>query len=130
MGYKFTRFAILGGFGSYLLGLSQRVAVQSKDPGSNDFKNPSLPWIAGFLLLVSFHGLLSTIPPRKAKEEEEEERAAFRVIGRFRKEVPAVLPRSLKEANEEKMVAFRAIGRSRKEANEDEEEARASFFGV
>lgn len=52
-----------GGFGSYLFGMSERIAKQSDDNGS--FKNPSLGWIIGFLFVVSFLGLFSVLPLRK-----------------------------------------------------------------
>ncbi|KAL4302747.1 hypothetical protein GQ457_10G015240 [Hibiscus cannabinus] len=55
--------AFSGGFGSYLFGLSERVAQQSGDNGG--FKNPSLGWIIGFLFVVSFLGLFSVVPLRK-----------------------------------------------------------------
>ncbi|KAJ0047523.1 hypothetical protein Pint_16636 [Pistacia integerrima] len=53
-----------GGFGSYLFGLSERIAVQSED-SNHGFKNPSLGWIIGFLIIVSFLGLFSVVPLRK-----------------------------------------------------------------
>ncbi|KAJ0104649.1 hypothetical protein Patl1_19316 [Pistacia atlantica] len=53
-----------GGFGSYLFGLSERIAVQSED-SNHGFKNPSLGWIIGFLFIVSFLGLFSVVPLRK-----------------------------------------------------------------
>ncbi|KAG8501774.1 hypothetical protein CXB51_003951 [Gossypium anomalum] len=55
--------AFSGGFGSYLFGMSERIAKQSDDNGS--FKNPSLGWIIGFLFVVSFLGLFSVLPLRK-----------------------------------------------------------------
>ncbi|KAG6602703.1 putative metal-nicotianamine transporter YSL7, partial [Cucurbita argyrosperma subsp. argyrosperma] len=56
--------AFSGGFGSYLFGLSQRISkLASADV--NDFKNPSLGWIIGFLFIVSFIGLFSVVPLRK-----------------------------------------------------------------
>lgn len=55
--------AFSGGFGSYLFGMSERVAKQSGDNGG--FKNPSLGWIIGFLFVVSFLGLFSVVPLRK-----------------------------------------------------------------
>lgn len=58
--------AFSGGFGSYLFGMSQRIAKQSgSDPGANDYKEPSLSWIIGFLFVVSFLGLLAVVPLRK-----------------------------------------------------------------
>ncbi|XWS58846.1 hypothetical protein CRYUN_Cryun08bG0068900 [Craigia yunnanensis] len=55
--------AFSGGFGSYLFGMSERIAKQSGDTGG--FKNPSLGWIVGFLFVVSFLGLFSVVPLRK-----------------------------------------------------------------
>ncbi|GMI88732.1 YELLOW STRIPE like 7 [Hibiscus trionum] len=55
--------AFSGGFGSYLFGMSERIAKQSGDDGG--FKNPSLGWIIGFLFVVSFLGLFSVVPLRK-----------------------------------------------------------------
>ncbi|KAJ7975369.1 Oligopeptide transporter [Quillaja saponaria] len=55
--------AFSGGFGSYLFGLSERIAKQSS--ATHDFKNPSLGWIIGFLFVVSFLGLFSVVPLRK-----------------------------------------------------------------
>ncbi|XVF30307.1 hypothetical protein REPUB_Repub16aG0045500 [Reevesia pubescens] len=52
-----------GGFGSYLFGMSERIAQQSGD--TSGFKNPSLGWIIGFLFVVSFLGLFSVVPLRK-----------------------------------------------------------------
>ncbi|KAI3407580.1 uncharacterized protein J3R85_020867 [Psidium guajava] len=55
-----------GGFGSYLFGMSGRIADQSGGaPGATDYKDPSLSWIIGFLLIVSFVGLLAVVPLRK-----------------------------------------------------------------
>ncbi|KAI9087801.1 hypothetical protein K1719_030131 [Acacia pycnantha] len=55
--------AFSGGFGSYLFGMSERIAKLSSD--KSDFKNPSLGWIIGFLFVVSFLGLFSVVPLRK-----------------------------------------------------------------
>ncbi|PON47723.1 Oligopeptide transporter [Parasponia andersonii] len=55
--------AFSGGFGSYLFGMSERIAKESSD--TSDFKNPSLGWIIGFLFVVSFLGLFSVVPLRK-----------------------------------------------------------------
>ena len=41
-----------GGFGGYLFGMSEKIAKTSSN--TNDFKNPSLMWIIGFLFIVSF----------------------------------------------------------------------------
>lgn len=60
---------LLGGFGSYLLGLNKRtyelagVDTEGNSPGS--YKEPRLDWMIGFLLVVSFVGLLALVPLRK-----------------------------------------------------------------
>ncbi|KAH9724942.1 putative metal-nicotianamine transporter YSL5 [Citrus sinensis] len=51
-------------FGSYLLGMSDRIALQSEDTNLG-YKNLSLTWIIGFLFVVSFLGLFSVVPLRK-----------------------------------------------------------------
>ncbi|KAJ4713683.1 Oligopeptide transporter [Melia azedarach] len=53
-----------GGFGSYLFGMSERIAIQSGDTNLG-YKNLSLSWIIGFLFIVSFLGLFSVVPLRK-----------------------------------------------------------------
>ncbi|PIN11658.1 hypothetical protein CDL12_15737 [Handroanthus impetiginosus] len=58
--------AFSGGFGSYLLGMSQRVAQQSEHTKDViDYKNPALSWMIGFLFVVGFLGLFSVVPLRK-----------------------------------------------------------------
>ncbi|XP_071704967.1 probable metal-nicotianamine transporter YSL7 [Rutidosis leptorrhynchoides] len=61
--------AFSGGFGSYLLGMSDVVAENSSDADSPyrsiSTKNPSLGWMIGFLFIVSFIGLCSLVPLRK-----------------------------------------------------------------
>ncbi|KAL3748865.1 hypothetical protein ACJRO7_010018 [Eucalyptus globulus] len=55
-----------GGFGGYLFAMSERVANQSTDPQSAYvYKNPSLPWMIGYLFVVSFLGLFAVVPLRK-----------------------------------------------------------------
>ncbi|GFS36178.1 YELLOW STRIPE like 7 [Actinidia rufa] len=55
-----------GGFGSYLLGMSDIIANQSTEANSpQDIKNPTLGWMIGFLFVVSFLGLFSVVPLRK-----------------------------------------------------------------
>lgn len=56
---------VSGGFGSYLFGMSERIAKESSD--TCDFKNPALGWIIGFLFVVSFLGLFSVVPLRKVQ---------------------------------------------------------------
>ncbi|KAI4365788.1 hypothetical protein MLD38_021746 [Melastoma candidum] len=61
--------AFSGGFGSYLFAMSERIANATKvagdHPSANDYKNPSLSWMIGFLFVVSFLGLFSVVPLRK-----------------------------------------------------------------
>ncbi|PIN11657.1 hypothetical protein CDL12_15736 [Handroanthus impetiginosus] len=58
--------AFSGGFGSYLLGMSQRIAQQSEHTKDVfHYKNPALGWMIGFLFVVSFLGLFSVVPLRK-----------------------------------------------------------------
>lgn len=60
------RFMTTGGFGSYLFGMSERVAQQSENTNVGfDYKNPALGWMIGFLFVVSFLGLFSVVPLRK-----------------------------------------------------------------
>ena len=56
----------IGGFGSYLFGMSEVIAKQSEKTGVNrGFKNPEVGWMIGFLFVVSFLGLCSVVPLRK-----------------------------------------------------------------
>ncbi|KAL6652305.1 hypothetical protein ACP70R_011230 [Stipagrostis hirtigluma subsp. patula] len=61
--------AVGGGFGSYLLGLNKRTyelageGTEGNVPGS--YKEPGIAWMTGFLLAVSFVGILALIPLRK-----------------------------------------------------------------
>ncbi|KAK4775513.1 hypothetical protein SAY87_023474 [Trapa incisa] len=57
--------AFSGGFGSYLFGMSQRIAQQSDKQNANEVKDPSLLWMIGFLFVVSFLGLFAVVPLRK-----------------------------------------------------------------
>ncbi|PKA52143.1 putative metal-nicotianamine transporter YSL14 [Apostasia shenzhenica] len=60
--------AFSGGFGSYILGMSSRIANQQDQGPSTaaiNTKEPSLPWLIGFLFTVSFVGLFSVVPLRK-----------------------------------------------------------------
>lgn len=57
--------AFSGGFGSYLFGMSSRIAQQSADSSTRDIKEPGLLWFIGFLFVVSFLGLFSVVPLRK-----------------------------------------------------------------
>ncbi|NP_001266822.1 iron-phytosiderophore transporter YSL15-like [Brachypodium distachyon] len=57
-----------GGFGSTLLGLNKRTYEQTGDSAGNvpgSWKEPGIGWMTGFLLAVSFGGLLTLIPLRK-----------------------------------------------------------------
>ncbi|VAH50101.1 unnamed protein product [Triticum turgidum subsp. durum] len=59
-----------GGFGSFLLGLDKKtyelsgVNTPGNVPGS--YKDPGIGWMMGFLLAISFVGLLTLLPLRKA----------------------------------------------------------------
>ncbi|XP_042389900.1 probable metal-nicotianamine transporter YSL9 [Zingiber officinale] len=61
--------AVGGGFGSYLLGLNKKtyeqagVDTEGNVPGS--YKEPGIGWMTGFLVTVSFVGLLALVPLRK-----------------------------------------------------------------
>ncbi|XP_057795501.1 probable metal-nicotianamine transporter YSL7 [Salvia miltiorrhiza] len=58
--------AFSGGFGSYLLAMSERVAKQSEDSRDGlDYKNISLGWMIIFLAAVSFLGLFCVAPLSK-----------------------------------------------------------------
>ncbi|KAF5791117.1 putative oligopeptide transporter, OPT superfamily [Helianthus annuus] len=58
--------AFSGGFGSYLFGMSERIAKQSKESiSSQNTKDPSLGWMIAFLFVVSFLGLFCVVPLRK-----------------------------------------------------------------
>ncbi|WOL09806.1 putative metal-nicotianamine transporter YSL12 [Canna indica] len=55
-----------GGFGSYLFGMSSKVAgltTELKD--ADNIKDPKLGWMIGFMFVVSFLGLFSLVPLRK-----------------------------------------------------------------
>uniref|UniRef100_J3LZQ0 Uncharacterized protein n=1 Tax=Oryza brachyantha TaxID=4533 RepID=J3LZQ0_ORYBR len=58
--------AFSGGFGSYLLAMSEKIAGLAPEANNaQNIKNPHLGWIIGFLLLVSFIGLFGLVPLRK-----------------------------------------------------------------
>uniref|UniRef100_A0ACD5Y3U4 Uncharacterized protein n=1 Tax=Avena sativa TaxID=4498 RepID=A0ACD5Y3U4_AVESA len=58
--------AFSGGFGSYILAMSERISEQSGEVRDEDsIKNPSLGWMIGFLFIISFLGLFSVVPLRK-----------------------------------------------------------------
>ncbi|KAL2631049.1 hypothetical protein R1flu_015735 [Riccia fluitans] len=61
--------AFSGGFGSYLLGMSQfayeGVGVDTKGNTVQDIKNPSLSWIYPFIFTVSLLGIFVLVPLRK-----------------------------------------------------------------
>ncbi|KAA8547637.1 hypothetical protein F0562_004066 [Nyssa sinensis] len=55
--------AASGGFAGYLLGMSEVVAEQSTQANNaQNIKNPTLPWMIGFLFVVSFLGLFAVLP--------------------------------------------------------------------
>ncbi|AQK53798.1 putative metal-nicotianamine transporter YSL14 [Zea mays] len=58
--------AFSGGFGSYLFGMSDKIAKQATEAkDANNIKDPHLGWMIGFLFLVSFIGLFALVPLRK-----------------------------------------------------------------
>ncbi|KAL7231135.1 hypothetical protein ACSBR2_009411 [Camellia fascicularis] len=58
--------AFSGGFGSYLFGMSEKIAKQSTEANdAQNIKNPAVGWMIGFLFIVSFLGLFSVVPLRK-----------------------------------------------------------------
>jgi hypothetical protein len=58
---------VAGGFGSYILAMSEKISEQSGEVRDEDsIKNPSLGWMIGFLFIISFLGLFSVVPLRKA----------------------------------------------------------------
>ncbi|KAJ0542627.1 putative oligopeptide transporter, OPT superfamily [Helianthus annuus] len=62
----FCKCELTGGFGSYLFGMSERIAKQSKESiSSQNTKDPSLGWMIAFLFVVSFLGLFCVVPLRK-----------------------------------------------------------------
>jgi len=56
-----------GGFGSYLLGLNEKTYEMAGTDmeGNVGTKEPGLAWMIGFLLAVSFVGILALVPLRK-----------------------------------------------------------------
>lgn len=57
--------AFSGGFGSYIFGMSSKVAQRGDKYLGKNAKDPELGWIIGFLFVVSFLGLFSVVPLRK-----------------------------------------------------------------
>ncbi|KAG1362809.1 putative metal-nicotianamine transporter YSL12 [Cocos nucifera] len=58
--------AFSGGFGTYLFGMSGRIANQASEANDEqNIKDPKLGWMIGFLFVVSFLGLFSLVPLRK-----------------------------------------------------------------
>ncbi|KAJ4759625.1 YELLOW STRIPE like 3 [Rhynchospora pubera] len=58
--------AFSGGFGSYLFGMSSRIAGQAPEAkDAKDIKDPQLIWMIGFMFCVSFIGLFALVPLRK-----------------------------------------------------------------
>ena len=59
----------LGGFASYLLGMSRKIyeqaGVDTRGNSPANLKEPALDWMIGFLFVVSFVGLLALVPLRK-----------------------------------------------------------------
>lgn len=57
---------LLGGFGTYLFGMSETIAKQATEANdAQNIKNPHIGWMIGFLFLVSFIGLFALVPLRK-----------------------------------------------------------------
>lgn len=61
---------MIGGFGSYLLGLNKRTyelagGGDTEGNPTGSYKEPGLDWMIGFLFVVSFVGLLALVPLRK-----------------------------------------------------------------
>lgn len=54
-----------GGFGSYILAMSSKIAHRGDKGFQHDIKDPRLGWMIGFLFVVSFLGLFSVVPLRK-----------------------------------------------------------------
>ncbi|KAG6484236.1 probable metal-nicotianamine transporter YSL14 [Zingiber officinale] len=58
--------AFSGGFGSYLFGMSAKIAAQATEQNdAQNIKDPSLGWMIGFMFVVSFLGLFSLVALRK-----------------------------------------------------------------
>ncbi|XP_042382025.1 probable metal-nicotianamine transporter YSL12 [Zingiber officinale] len=58
--------AFSGGFGSYLFGMSSKIAAKTTEADtSQNIKEPSLGWMIAFMFVVSFIGLFSVVPLRK-----------------------------------------------------------------
>ncbi|WOL16869.1 putative metal-nicotianamine transporter YSL12 [Canna indica] len=58
--------AFSGGFGSYIFGMSSKIASQATEANdSKNIKDPKLEWMIGFMFVVSFLGLFSLVPLRK-----------------------------------------------------------------
>jgi hypothetical protein len=54
---SFTLFFCVGGFGSYLFGMSPTIAKQIREfDTANDVKSLGLGWMIAFLFVVSFLG--------------------------------------------------------------------------
>jgi hypothetical protein len=64
----FLHADIPGGFGSYLLAMSDKIAAMVTEANNaQNIKDPQLGWIIGFLFLVSFIGLFGLVPLRKVQ---------------------------------------------------------------
>ncbi|CAO2833114.1 unnamed protein product [Amaranthus hypochondriacus] len=57
--------AFSGGFGSYIFGMSEKIAKLGDKAFHQDISNPHLGKLIGFLFVVSFLGLFSVVPLRK-----------------------------------------------------------------
>ena len=82
---SFDWFVLTGGYGNYLLAMSERIAKQSTD--TLDIKKLSLGWMIGYLFVVSFLRLFSVVPLRKV----------YRIFVHFRKIQVALMGNKRKE---------------------------------
>lgn len=60
---------LLGGFGSYLLGLNRKTyeqaGIDTEGNTPDSTKEPGIGWMTGFLFVSCFVGLLALVPLRK-----------------------------------------------------------------
>ncbi|CAA2988520.1 probable metal-nicotianamine transporter YSL7 [Olea europaea subsp. europaea] len=61
-----TGISFSGGYGTYLLGMSEHAAKQTAEAKHDmNYKNPTLGWMISFLFVTSFSGLFSVVSLRK-----------------------------------------------------------------
>ncbi|XP_042384557.1 probable metal-nicotianamine transporter YSL12 isoform X3 [Zingiber officinale] len=64
--------AFSGGYGTYLFGMSSKIAVQATEANdSQNIKDPKLGWMIAFMFVVSFVGLFSLVPLRKVSRIQQ-----------------------------------------------------------